>query len=538
MKPQSLSIRTRFLLIVLLGAILPLAFVGVWLARSAVDTAEANVRERLTAALDQSAEDIIRRWQYRQADLLLLAENHEVIEGLNNRIGDQEVEAYLQELYAQVGSAIPKLTYRDRSGRVRWQYDSDPNHAGTLYPSSRIEIKLPIRDAETGAALGELQAELNSASLLPDSTRLSPDARLAVVHRPSSRVLKLPPILSEVPTGERPVVGDEEWLALHRSLDEPAFDLTMAGPLAPHVAPYRRAARVGGIALLMVALTVTVLTFFLTARLTRGLERLAGATQAVASGDLDASLPAAGSDEVGRTTEAFNTMTHSLRRSLSELSQQRALVAMGEFAAGLSHEVRNALTSIRVDLERAERKIADDSTKKLVTRSLKHVQRIEGTVTGSLRVARTGQARREPMDMMDPLASAIESASAREAAGPIRLNNGTAPVALQGDATALEQMFLNLLLNAVEAAPGKSVDVSVETAEGIVVSIADQGPGIAPEDADRVWQSFYTKKAGGTGLGLTIARSIAQAHGGDIALDRAASGGTLARVRLPGSQLS
>ena len=536
--PQSLSIRTRFLLIVLLGAILPLAIVGAWLASSAVDTAETHVRERLTAALDQSAEDIVRRWQYRQADLLLLAENHEVVEGLNNRISDEQVEAYLQELHTQVGSAIPSLIYRDRSGRVRWQLAADPNSAGAAYRSGRIELTLPIRDA-TGAALGELQALLNAASLLPDTEGpQSTDAHLAIVHRPSSRVLALPPVLAEVPPTDRLVVRGEEWLALHRSLDQPEFDLTMAGPLAPHVAPYRRAARVGGIALLMVALTVTLLTFFLTARLTRGLERLARATQSVAAGDLDATLPPAGRDEVGRTTEAFNTMTHSLRRSLSELSQQRALVAMGEFAAGLSHEVRNALTSIRVDLERAERKIPDESTRKLVTRAMKHVQRIEGTVTGSLRVARTGQARREPMDVMDPLAAAIESASAREAAGPIRLNNGKAPVALRGDATALEQMFLNLLLNAVEAAPGRPVDVSVETAEEIVVSIADQGPGIAPEDADRVWQSFYTKKVGGTGLGLTIARSIAQAHGGDIALDRAPSGGTLALVRLPGPQLA
>ncbi|NIP90606.1 MAG: HAMP domain-containing protein, partial [Gammaproteobacteria bacterium] len=127
-------------------------------------------------------------------------------------------------------------------------------------------------------------------------------------------------------------------------LTEPALILVAAAPLSPLTAPFEAAARRGLLVLLIVAGMVMMIAVFLTARMTRSLGRLAAAAEAVSRGELDRRVEATGRDEIGQVAGAFNTMTESLRRTLRELADRQALAAVGEFAASLSHEVRNALT--------------------------------------------------------------------------------------------------------------------------------------------------------------------------------------------------
>jgi signal transduction histidine kinase len=289
----------------------------------------------------------------------------------------------------------------------------------------------------------------------------------------------------------------------------------------------------------LVALVATLATLFLTARITSSLKRLAQASAAVAGGDLERSVVARGPEEIESLAGSFNAMTASLRRTMEELSRRSALAAVGEFAASLAHEVRNGLTSVKVDLQRAEERLEPESASgALVSRSLFAVTRLNSTVTGALQVARSGRVDAQEVDLRAVLSLAVQRAR-----GTFQMNDASVdvdelcadPLMVKGDPDALEQLFVNVLLNAGQALDvGARAHVRTSVENGRVeVLIADTGPGIAPEHLLRVLDPFFTTRAGGTGLGLPIARQIAVAHGGSLSVESAVGVGTTVRVALP-----
>ena len=212
---------------------------------------------------------------------------------------------------------------------------------------------------------------------------------------------------------------------------------------------------------------------------------------------------------------------------------------MGEFAAGLAHEVRNPLTAIRIDLQRADEKLDGDSALRVpIRRALGQVERLDATVTGALRLARSGHVSDATVDVLVPLDAAMhgaEPAMARSGATLEVAFPSGAGVPVRGDAAALEQLFLNLLLNAAQSFDnGGVVRVGVEADDGVVrVTIRDAGRGMTPEVKARLFEPFYTTRADGTGLGLPMARRIARAHGGEIEVESVPGAGTTVVVRLP-----
>ncbi len=236
-------------------------------------------------------------------------------------------------------------------------------------------------------------------------------ARMQAVERATGQSL-LPVFAPDSVIGQdRFTTTNGDWLAVHRTLADPEVDLTLAAPLDAYVQPFERVARAGAITIALVSLMALALSAFLTKRLTSTLERLAVAADAVAGGDLDHRVDGSGADEVGRVAAAFNSMTETLRRTLAELSKRQALAAVGQFAVTLSHEVRNGLTAVRVDLQRAEEKTAEDAPgRPLIVRALENVRRLDGTVSGSLRVARSGRTPRRRLDLGPVVAAAAQRA--------------------------------------------------------------------------------------------------------------------------------
>lgn len=292
------------------------------------------------------------------------------------------------------------------------------------------------------------------------------------------------------------------------------------------------------LALGLVSLGAVLLTAYLARRVTASLESLADAATAVAAGQLDRRVDANGTEEVQRVATAFNSMTESLRRTLGALSQRQALAAVGEYAASMAHEVRNALTAIRVDLQHATEKRGENAESQLlITRALTSVRRLDATVTSSLRVARGGRTPRAAVDIRDVLASAARGAESAFAERGATLNAppAGAPLRVRGDRLALEQMVLNLLLNAAQALPsGGQAKVTAETDEQVVrIAIVDTGVGIARDDLVNVLDPFYSTRNDGTGLGLPIARQIANAHDGSLQVTSTIGEGTRVEIRLP-----
>lgn len=549
---RAASLRAKFLLIVLLGAVLPLALMGFWLTRTAVRSGRALLRGQLEAAVGGIASDVQGKWTLREGELHLLANNSVVRTALAAPAARLAVpdSAYLLQLFAAVHHAIPSVSYVDAGGRERWSFHEAETGLSAIAPgreqrttaaqSRTFPIEMPVR-SEDGRGLGALRARIRLSGVLASDSgqHLVPGAVFAVLDARGVVFSSAPDTLDLATPAAQP-----GWEIVTRSLESPPLRLVLASPSAPFVRPFEQAARLGLGLLMVVALVALLVSGILTGRVTGSLEHMAVAAEAVAGGDLKRRVEVGGRDEVGRLAEAFNTMTESLRRTLAELSQQRALAAVGEFAASLAHEVRNSLTAIRIDLQHAVRRLPPGSAAvPLVTRTLDSVRRLDSAVTGALRVARSGQNPMIRVDLGLLLRHAMASAEPSFAASGATLDP-LAPecdaVEVDGDAAALEQLFLNLLLNAAEALKaGERARVGVDCVDDqVVVRISDDGSGVESGELAAVGTVLHSSKPDGTGLGLPIARRIAAAHGGDLKIESAVGKGTTVFVTLPRQQPS
>ncbi len=492
-------------------------------------------------------DEIGLRWLSRRSQLLRLAECSAVQTALRDSSSSQGTEdaaqAELGDLFAGMRDAVESATVEDAGGAVRWSVPADgpATSGGATLANPALPVRLGIYDNATGAQLGSLDARVAMSSLLPGGAGWGgvSGSVLAVFDRSTGASLLPLSIDPALFARESFVWGEEPWLTVRHTLHEPSMDLVLAAPLTPFTEPFQQAARRNLWILAIVALAVFALATLLTRRTTRALVRLAAAAEAVSEGDLDRRVEDAPGDEVGRVARAFNSMTESLRRTLRELSQRQALAAVGEFAASLAHEVRNPLTSIRLDLQRVEEKLPDKSdARDLLGRALGEIERVDRSVTGALRVARSGSVTLEPVDIRLPLEAAIHSAEPElEAHGATLAVEpaGADPLWVKGDAPALEQLFLNLLLNAAQALDeGGRVEVTVARyRDGVSISIRDTGRGIPLENIERIFEPFYSTRPEGTGLGLAIAQRIATAHGGELEIVSTPGAGTTVRLRLP-----
>jgi signal transduction histidine kinase len=260
----------------------------------------------------------------------------------------------------------------------------------------------------------------------------------------------------------------------------------------------------------------------------------------VSHGVLDARAHDTSQDEVGRVGRAFNAMLDNISRMMRELSQREAVAAMGELAATMAHQVRSPATAIRIDVQRAHDKLpADAPERALLARALGQLDRMERAVSASLKVARETRTEFANVDIHEPLDRAIAGVAREHLPRAVSVDTSalpSKPVQIRGDAAALEQLFGNILTNAAQASPdGGQVRLSLEANGGplLRLSVRDHGPGMTDEVRSRAGEPLFSTKPEGTGLGLTIARRIAAAHGGSVTIDSELGSGTMVTITLP-----
>lgn len=226
------------------------------------------------------------------------------------------------------------------------------------------------------------------------------------------------------------------------------------------------------------------------------------------------------------------------RERLDRLHRAERLASVGQLAAGVAHEIRNPLTAIRSTMQYLLQGIDTAEPKhQLVAELLSEVDRINNTVGSLLSLSRSGELRLVEVDLLDSLAKAVQllRARAREQGVEVDASLPVEPVPVLGDAGQLKQVFLNLLLNAIQSMPGGGlVRVTAAAQEDRVeIRISDAGPGIPPDKLRQVFDPFYTTKSDGTGLGLAICHSIVEQHQGEIEIESEEGSGTAVVVRLP-----
>jgi signal transduction histidine kinase len=546
------SLRSRFLLIVLAGAILPLAATGYWLTRSAVRSAEQLLHTQLDTSLATTVALVERRWELRNADLVYLADNDVSVHLLAGARAamSRDDSAFLVNAYRAFARDFPLVRLRDRAGAVRWQVDEstvvEPDRAlqRAAVPSpehNRVAVNVPAEDP-AGHTIGRLEAEIRFEALLPNDAlpALVNAAQFSVRDTGTGTLFRGTGLGESATTGRFDVAG-ATWLSVHRTVAGLPLLFTLSAPAGPFLQSFEQGAQIGLALLVVITAVAVLLAAFFTTRLTRSIESLADAADAIAAGDLahEVSLHPQPTGEVRRLAGSFQTMVASLQKTLHDLARRESLAAVGEFAATMSHEVRNGLSSVRLDLQQVQESMPpDDRTGALLSRALRNVERLNSTVTGALGVARGDKDKWQVLELVPVLEAAADAADGTftKSGGVLKRNLSAANgCRTPGDASALEQLFVNLLINAGQAlAPGAeaTLDVRLAGEEGVVVSIRDTGAGMAPPQVARAGEPFYSSKAGGTGLGLSIAKKIAAAHGGELTVESTPGEGTVVRVKL------
>lgn len=271
----------------------------------------------------------------------------------------------------------------------------------------------------------------------------------------------------------------------------------------------------------------------------RDVERTAGA---IAAGDLDRRVPAwPRTTEVGQLAHALNTMIGQLQTSVE--SAQSKEEQMRRFVGDASHELRTPLTSVRGYTE-LYRSGATDDVELVLTRIDDESRRMSLLVEDLLALTRAEGSRLE-LKSVDLLELSLSVASSARAAFPGRevcVKNETSSVpVVRGDASRLHQVLLNLISNGLtHGGPEATVTVELHLdGPDVVVDVSDDGRGMPPEVAEKVFERFYREDAsrsrasGGSGLGLAITKSLVEKHGGTITVTSEEGAGSVFTVRLP-----
>jgi signal transduction histidine kinase len=237
---------------------------------------------------------------------------------------------------------------------------------------------------------------------------------------------------------------------------------------------------------------------------------------------------------VGRVEET----AQRLQRQQHDMLRAEQLAAVGQLAASVAHEVRNPLTAIKMLVEAAQR---PQNRKPLTPEDIAVIHgaivRLEQTVQGFLNFARLPSPQRKLCDLAAVVAQAIDlvRARARQQNVAIAVLGNEAPVHGYADAGQIGTVLVNLFLNALDAMPrGGQLDVRLEpSAAEMHLTVADTGPGIAPELAGRLFTPFTSTKPTGTGLGLSISQRIVEEHGGRLTAGNRPEGGASFTIALP-----
>jgi signal transduction histidine kinase len=274
-------------------------------------------------------------------------------------------------------------------------------------------------------------------------------------------------------------------------------------------------------------------------RVLRPLAQVTERAKAVASGDLKPRVAVASNDEIGELAATFEGMVSAIARANEELLATERLATIGKMAAHVTHEIRNPLSSMALNVELLEDDLAgaSEESRELLRAIRREVERLTALSGQYLSFARRGPQRLEVEDLREVIGEAAEFVRRElEQQGVVlQVKSAPEPVPAKVDEAQIKQALYNLIRNAREAMPSGgqvTVSVSAATGGGADIVVADEGIGLDEATRARLFEPFFTTKSNGTGLGLAITRQIIEAHGGSIACEPNEPRGTRIWIHL------
>jgi signal transduction histidine kinase len=474
------------------------------------------------------------------------------------RVGDvdKRLSTFLQELKTSYEGVYAEIYVLDPQGMV--VSSSDPGHIGRKVETSAIWLTAAMPQ-------GEVKALALGADLLPlsasiyDAFSTSPAGSLYAVfdwqqiqailqtsageNAAAALLGNTGEVLAATARWQPQKSGDAVLSAAAKPhtfkyLPNFGWQLVLTQPEHTALAPVRQ---MGIVFLLLLAATAVVALLAVAPmanRIAKPLATLTGFARNFIREQRQFTPPQEGPAEVRELAAAFSQMMTDLEKSRENLTRAAKLAVVGEMAAAMTHEVRTPLGILRSSAQILMREPGlSEEGREVCGFIVSETERLNRLVSTLLDSARPRPAEMQPVDLVELTGQAVAMLSTQAAKQGVTLQNmaGPATVLAHCDREQVTQVLLNLMLNAIQIiGAGGRIEVLIrQETHHAVLEIADNGPGIAPELAERVFDPFFTQRSGGVGLGLAVVRQIVLAHHGEIGVHRSPLGGALFRVRLP-----
>lgn len=279
--------------------------------------------------------------------------------------------------------------------------------------------------------------------------------------------------------------------------------------------------------------------------ITKDLSRFMEVMRRIKKGDLSVRFAPRRKDEFRVLAETFNSMLNEIEQTraelqrvhLEELKRMERMATLGELAAAVAHEIKNPLAGISGAIQVLREDMSEeDPRREIITEVLQEVERLDRTIRDLLRFARPQEPQKMDTELKELLTRTLGLIKLKaEKQNVVIETDIKKEVTINVDPQQLQQVLLNLILNALQAMPsGGKLTISADVEDGYCsITVQDTGEGILPEDLPNLFRPFYTTRGRGTGLGLSISKNIVEAHGGSIDVESRPGKGTKFIVRLP-----
>ncbi len=293
---------------------------------------------------------------------------------------------------------------------------------------------------------------------------------------------------------------------------------------------------------LILLLSSALLSLFWSRRITRPIEQLSDATKMVARGIFDIHVEPSSKDEIGELSESFNRMATELQDAQAALIHSEKMAAFGQLGAGIAHEVKNPLFGIlglaQISLRKAEK---DTLVHKNLALIEKECRRCKEIIENLLKFARQEKVAFDALDINTVVEDAAAIVHHQLGTHQVKLKKelGHDLPEITGNANQVQQVLLNLVINAQQAMKGQPGQVTLSTrcidADLVEIRVSDDGPGIPKDIQKKIFDPFFTTKSAGsgTGLGLSVTYGIIKDHQGEVTVESDTGQGTTFIIKFP-----
>jgi two-component system, NtrC family, sensor kinase len=432
-------------------------------------------------------------------------------------------------------------TFAQREDDLRTIVDDEPNATNVKYTLRPARERRNASFKTLRESVYRLSVSIDP-TLLPDIERVSVaieelhpsyDALASALRRgDAASAPSVTAPLQVLRDGEQRISG----LAKDLSINSERKEVTVMLQLEER----EHALRLVTIVMGLVALTLAVMISVWVVITLRPLRRLRAAAARVAAGDYASRIDEKGPGEVADLAREFNSMARAVEERERELVRSERLAAVGKLSAMITHEIRNPLSAIGLNAELLDDELEGNAEGRALCQAIhREVHRLTAITEEYLAFGRLPKpkiASEHVNAMLDALASFVrEDLAAKHVELALELGDHD-PIAL-ADASQLRQCLVNLVRNAAEATAAKGGGkVTLRTrraGDRVVIEVEDTGVGIPPEVIPRLFDTFFSTKEGGSGLGLALTQQIVKDHGGDLAVESAVGKGTTFTVSIP-----